>query len=72
MYKVFLLSRERQRDNGLRKAMCYGTLATSTLIIIIFRNVENFKIIKIRRNFFCGEILLEYPGTFQEHSIFLI
>ncbi len=52
--------------------MCYGTLATSTLIIIIFRNVENFKIIKIRRNFFCGEILLEYPGTFQEHSIFLI
>jgi hypothetical protein len=65
MYKVFLLSRERQRENRLRKAVCYSTLATSTLIIIIFRNVEIFKIIKIWRDFFCEEIILEYPGTFH-------
>jgi len=48
----------------LRKAMFYSTFATSTLIIIIFRNVEIFKIIKIQR-IFCEEILLEYPGTFH-------
>jgi hypothetical protein len=49
--------------------MCYGTLATSTLIIIIFRNVEIFKIIKIRRKKNCEEILLEYPGSFHIFSM---
>jgi hypothetical protein len=38
-----------EKQCAMGKAMCYGTLATSTLIIIILRNVENFKVIKIRK-----------------------
>ncbi len=64
IYKVFLLSREEQRDNRLWNAMCYSTLAASTLIIMISRNVEIFKK-KISIKIKCEEVLLEYPGTFH-------
>jgi len=62
-FYVQAISSFKGENNGLWKEMCYGTSATSTLII--FRNVEIFKIIKIRRKKNCEEIVLEYPGSFH-------